>query len=588
MTEQDQVPGFELKRVIGRSAIATVYEAYQPTLNRKAFLKKLHPQFAKDPELRARFEREAQICARIKHTNLVDIFDYITTDEQVVLVLEFVEGRSLAELLKAKGPFPVNVAIAILIGILKGLAYAHAKGVIHRDLKPENILISDEGIVKISDWGLSLSHELSGLTLPGMTVGTPAYMSPEAASGGLVTVRSDLFSLGVTTYEMLTGKRIFQGANISETLKMVLSDHPRRLQELRDDIPSALDRLVSKLLEKSPGKRFASVGEVEERLRAVLEENPMKTDPSVILEFLEVPSATIEITPTRSERIRIRKRRSIVGASVGAVMILVAIGLFVLRTSRIHQEPEHASSMLPVDTSYSITGQAGQDTITQLSGIQPAGQQTPLSPPDKTRGTPIEPASEKPIESSRQVSTSTTAGNDTAHASPGKTPPDTMVVASDDTTTRLTYLEPASSGTCYLSISCDPWAEVYIDDRRIGMTPLSQDIELDAGTVRLGLKNPDFPPIVREVKVEPGQKQRVSVNLWDYVGVIRLNVRPWADIYIDGKYVDRTPVSKPILVPLGWHDVRLVNEFFKTWQDTLVFNRGDPPLDLNIALEQKE
>ena len=219
MTEHEQIPGFELKRVISRSAIATVYEAYQPSLNRKAFLKKLHPQFAKDAELRARFEREAQICAKIKHLNLVDIYEYISSEDQVVLVLEYVEGNSLAELLKSKGPFPVDVAVSILMGILEGLAYAHAKGVIHRDLKPENILISEEGIVKISDWGLSFSPELGVLTHQGMAVGTPAYMSPEAASGGQITFRSDLFSLGVTVYEMFTGKRIFQGCRpLSESL----------------------------------------------------------------------------------------------------------------------------------------------------------------------------------------------------------------------------------------------------------------------------------------------------------------------------------------------------------------------------------
>ena len=189
MTVQDQVPGFELKRMISRSAIATTFEGYQSTLSRKVFLKKLHPQFAKDPDIRARFKREAQICARIKHENLVDIYDYITSDDMITLVLEYVEGFSLAELLKTKGPFPVNVAISVLMEILHGLSYAHDKGVIHRDLKPENILISDEGIVKISDWGLSFTPELGVLTLQGMTMGTPAYMSPEAASRGPIASR---------------------------------------------------------------------------------------------------------------------------------------------------------------------------------------------------------------------------------------------------------------------------------------------------------------------------------------------------------------------------------------------------------------
>jgi serine/threonine protein kinase len=591
MTEHDQVPGFELKRVISRSAIATVYEAYQPSLNRKAFLKKLHPQFAKDPELRARFRREAQICAKIKHTNLVDIYDYITTDDQVVLVLEYVDGLSLAELIKLKGALPVNVAVSILIGILKGLSYAHAKGVIHRDLKPENILISDEGIVKISDWGLSFSSELSVLTMQGMTVGTPAYMSPEAASGGQITFKSDLFSLGVTFYEMLTGKRIFQGGSISETLKMVLSENPPRLQELREDVPSGIDRLVSKLLEKSPSRRFASVEEVQEKLQAVLQENPMDVDPSVILEFLEVPSTGIEITPSQSERIRIQKRRIGIGSSA-VVIALVIVGFFLLRPTHVHKE-NPSSNINPVSSSVADTTvmqeqRTQKDTIPELVMTTPEKEKTP---PESTE--PGGAASQIPVERSTQTVSKQTTSPTVVKSDTGKFQSQTPTgsesqVAPVDTSKELASLEPVSHGTGYLHVTCDPWANIFIDNRFIAQTPTSQDIELDAGSAQLALVNPDFPPVVKEVAIESGKTQNVSVNLWDYVGVIKLHVRPWADIYIDGKYVDRTPISKPIIVSLGTHTLRLVNDFFQTWDSTLIFKRGDAPVDLKLALNPKE
>jgi serine/threonine protein kinase len=347
---QDQVPGFELRRVISRSAIATVYEAYQPELNRKAFLKKLHPQFAKDPEIRARFKREAQICARIKHLNLVDIYDYIAQEDQVVLVLEYVEGHSLAELIKAKGPFPVNVTVAILLEILKGLAYAHNKGVIHRDLKPENILISDEGIVKISDWGLSFSPELGVLTHQGMAVGTPAYMSPEAASGGEISFRSDLFSRGVTVYEMLVGKRIFQGESISETLKKVLSDSPPKLLELRSDIPSGIERILTKMLEKSPSKRFATADEVSAKIQDTLEENPMDIGGNVILGFMDVPSSAIQIAPSATEKIRLRKQRTRM-ASVALIVLVIIAGWLILRPSPEQKKPKKYPAM---STAYTL------------------------------------------------------------------------------------------------------------------------------------------------------------------------------------------------------------------------------------------
>jgi serine/threonine-protein kinase len=568
MTIQEQVPGFELTRVISRSALATAYEAYQPSLHRKVFLKKLHPQFALDPEIQARFKREAQICAKIKHANLVDIHDYISSDDMAVLVLEYVEGKSLAELLKQKGPLPVNVAMSIWLGILLGLTYAHGKGVIHRDLKPENILISAEGDVKVSDWGLSFSPDLAILTHQGMAVGTPAYMSPEAASGGQITVRSDLFSLGVTAYEMFTGTRVFQGESISETLKKVLSDSPPRLSDSREDIPVGIDRIVAKLLEKSPNRRFANTEEVEKKLREVLAEHPMEIGRSVITQFLELPSSDIQVIPTDSERIRIRKKRTSVISAAGVIILLI-VGWIALKPPWGRPKSEVQQTVIPpASKSEGVQLNAPTDTSTAINkGIQPNTLTSPTEKPASNQMVAKQPPKEMPTSAS-QESTSK--------------PLPTPAVA--DTIVQLASKEPVSHGKGYLYISCTPWANVFINNRPYGQTPISHDIELESGAIELVLVNPDFPPVMKQVDIVADQRKQVSIDLWNYVGVINLQVKPWADIYIDGKFVNKTPLSKPVMVPLGTHVVKLVNPYFSVWEDTLSFKQGDKPVDLKITL----
>lgn len=579
MTEQDQIPGFELKRMISRSAIATTFEGYQSTLSRKVFLKKLHPQFAKDPDILARFKREAQICARIKHENLVDIYDYIASEDMIALVLEFVDGSSLADLLKTKGPFPVNVAISVLMGILKGLAYAHNKGVVHRDLKPENILISDEGIVKISDWGLSFSPELGVLTMQGMTMGTPAYMSPEAASGGQITFASDMFSLGVTVHEMFSGERLFQGANISEILRKVLSDSPVKLHDIREDVPPEIDRLVEKLLEKSPGRRFQNAEAVQQRLNEILKEHPMETGRQVIQQFVEGTTAATRIIPTSTEKIRFRKRRALIAGWILAVIIL-AIGLYVLRPS-IEKPSQDSNVVTSTDTLNLPIVAIDSSVTTEDTALTKRILDTTTQLASSDIPTSID---QKP----KQQSTQGEAIKDTIKALPVSPSPITTHDTTSDTVTELAHHEAIPRGTGYLFVTCDPWANIFINNRKIAQTPISQDIEVESGEIELALVNPDFPPIVRQIDIKPGMRERISISLWEYVGVINLNVRPWADIYVDGEYVDRTPLSKPLIVALGTHHLQLINPFFKTWNDTLIFEKGDDPLHLKVTLEPKD
>jgi hypothetical protein len=188
---------------------------------------------------------------------------------------------------------------------------------------------------------------------------------------------------------------------------------------------------------------------------------------------------------------------------------------------------------------------------------------------------------------SNEKPTQKTTTTDTIKAIPVSPPPITTSDTTSDTVTELAHHEPIPRGMGYLYITCDPWANIFINNRKVAQTPISLDIEVESGEIELALVNPDFPPVVRQIDIKPGIREKVSISLWDYVGVINLNVRPWADIYIDGEYIDRTPLSKPLIVTLGSHHLQLVNPYFQTWNDTLIFDKGDDPLQLKVNLEPK-
>jgi len=222
----EHISQYLIEQEIAQSSICSVYRATDEKLQRPVLIKKLHPQMAREEDIRNRFEREARVCAFLNHNNIVSIYDYHADPELSMLVLEFVMGQSLNALMRSCKRVEWKISLAILFGVLKGLAYAHSKGVVHRDIKPDNILLSSEGQVKITDFGLATLEDAPKLTRQGQIIGTPAYLPPEGVTGEPIDARSDLFSLGATIYEILTGKSAFHGENFSATINLILKHDP--------------------------------------------------------------------------------------------------------------------------------------------------------------------------------------------------------------------------------------------------------------------------------------------------------------------------------------------------------------------------
>ena len=311
---------YEINEPLGAGGMGEVYRASDTKLSREVAIKVLPAKVTADVERRQRFRQEALLAAAFNHPNIATVHDVGEQDDVTFIVMELVRGESLRSLVRGKS-MEIGRAVDIATGIAAGLARAHREGVLHRDLKPDNVVLTDEGVPKILDFGLGkligdadpqdgapLTEAPTAtvqtspyLTRAGQVIGTLAYMSPEQVHGRPVDARSDVFSFGVLLYEMLSGKRPFAGESHLDTATAILRDDPAPLDELRRDVPSGLQVILGRCLEKAPEKRFASGHELHDALLALKQQ-------------LEAPATGLG---------SLLRRPAIVGA---LVLLLVLIG----------------------------------------------------------------------------------------------------------------------------------------------------------------------------------------------------------------------------------------------------------------------
>ncbi|MBN1319781.1 MAG: serine/threonine protein kinase [Thermoleophilia bacterium] len=252
---------YRLGRVLGRGGMCIVYQAWDTRLQRNVAVKRLEPPLSEDPRTRARFDREGRALAQLSHPNLVTLIDRGSSEDEDYLVFEYVEGRSLKELIR-EGLLGIGEFGRIAGQVAEGLATAHAAGIIHRDVKPQNILIDRNGHAKVTDFGIATGPDWTRVTRAGSVIGSARYMSPEQIRSKPVDARSDIYSLGVVMYEMLTGNPPFDGTNMPEIARMHLSATPPPISDVRTNLPEGLEKVVMRCLEKLPEDRFSSMDEL--------------------------------------------------------------------------------------------------------------------------------------------------------------------------------------------------------------------------------------------------------------------------------------------------------------------------------------
>src|SRR6187200_217078 len=293
---------YRIVRKLGSGGMADVYLAEDEELGRRVAIKILNDRHATDESFVERFRREAKNAAGLSHPNIVSIYDRGEAEGTYYIAMEYLDGRSLKELVVARGPLPIQDAIAATRQVLGALRFAHRKGVVHRDIKPHNVMADADGRLKVTDFGIARAG-VSQMTVAGSIIGTAQYLSPEQARGAAVDQRSDLYSVGILLYEMLTGTVPFTGDSPVEIAMKHLSDTPPPPSLERPDIPPDLDMIVLRALAKNPDDRFQTAEEMVAELDGFAQGAGVTAETAdaatAVLSGTELSTAPTAIVPPR-------------------------------------------------------------------------------------------------------------------------------------------------------------------------------------------------------------------------------------------------------------------------------------------------
>ncbi len=353
---------YELESLVEHGGMSSVYRGYDRMLERNVALKVLHPQFRDDSEYVERFRREARAVAQLSHPHIVTVIDRGVSDGHQYIVFEFVAGENLKQAIERTGPLPERRVVELGIQVADALAFAHAHGIVHRDVKPQNILIDGSGEAKVTDFGIARTLDVErGVTQTGTVLGTSNYLSPEQAEGSPVTPASDVYSLGVVLYELLTGDVPFRGDNLVVVAMKHVTEEAPDVAELRPDVSPRLAQAVRHALEKRPELRFPSMDAFATELRRCLDGiGDFDAERTIVRAAAAVRPAPV------------RRRRSRGGR---APLLLAVVGLAVVAAV--------VATLLLVDGPGIIhrhhTGGAASSSSVQLSGV---GNYDPDGSPD--------------------------------------------------------------------------------------------------------------------------------------------------------------------------------------------------------------
>lgn len=494
----------KIEQKISESSTTTVYRAFDDALHRPVLLKVLHKHLSNDDEVRARFVREARACAALRSEHIVQVYDLTEMDQSPAIVMEFVEGSSLKDRIASGEGKGFDAARKTALHVLRALAIAHEKKIIHRDIKPGNILVSADGTMKVTDFGLASFALSPTVTMEGMVLGTPAYMAPEQVRGDDVDERTDLFALGATLVEVLSGERIFEGSTYTECMKKVLAFKEPDLEQYTSFSSHEFILFLKKLMHPKKEERFVSA---KEALSALGEKKS-----SVFVRQDAIPQS---------------KRRMFIPAIGGALIVILFILFGWMKLSELPVKQN-----LPPD----IIEPAPYDTLFNAEQSHSAGIQSPSLQTFDVRDTAAKVTDVRDIakDSGKMFITSApwakvyidnhligetpiakpfvlAAGQHTVMFTNPLFEPimKTIVVESNK---ELTVTGNFFENVGYIVCTAVPWADVYIDEQKKDTTPLEKPIMITAGKHSVRFKNPAFIDIVKEITVVPKETLQIAIS----------------------------------------------------------------------------
>jgi serine/threonine-protein kinase len=307
---------YELEELVGTGGMSSVFRAHDRLLDRKVALKILHQQYSGDGEYVERFRREARSVATLSHPNIVTVIDRGEHGDRQFIVFEYIDGGNLKRLIERRGPAPVATALELAIQIARGLSFAHQQGLVHRDVKPQNVLLNGDGQAKVTDFGIARSLDVKhGMTQTGTVLGTSDYIAPEQAQGQRVDEHTDVYSLGVVLYELLTTEVPFPGENFVAVAMRHINEPPPPIRDKRPDVPPRVEAAVQRAMAKDPADRFNTMTDFCRELEACLG---------------ELSSAGTQVAPAvRTSHHRARRRGGLAWPLVVTLAALIVIGAVV-------------------------------------------------------------------------------------------------------------------------------------------------------------------------------------------------------------------------------------------------------------------
>ena len=346
---------FELTELIGKGGMSSVYKAHDRLLDRVVAIKILHPHFTEDEEYVERFRREARSVAQLSHPGIVTVIDRGEDAGRQFIVFECVEGENLKQLLERTGALPVRDALELALQMARALSFAHGRGLVHRDVKPQNVLLNADGQAKMTDFGIAREIDVQGVTITGTVLGTSEYIAPEQARGQQVDAQTDVYSLGVVLYELLTGEVPYQGDNfVTVALRHVNEPVPNVL-DLRPDVPPRVAFAAERAMAKSPSDRFGSMQELVGELEACLADLDPRSEEATMIARGAVPAPQQRRSPQK------RGRRLGILWPVLAVLAVLAIAALAAYVTLALRDDDDGSPQAATGQPIALTGIGAYD-----------------------------------------------------------------------------------------------------------------------------------------------------------------------------------------------------------------------------------
>jgi len=579
---------YQILNTIATGGTAVLYKAIQTSLDRPVVIKRLHSHLTSDPNFTRRFEIEAKAAASLDHENIVRIIDFGSSNNNYFIVMEYIDGISLKKLIQQKGRLGEELTLLIAHEICMGLDHAHQRGIIHRDIKPANIMITRDGHVKITDFGLAKLHEnQTQQTVASTLLGTPLYMSPEQAIGDTIDNRSDLFSLGTICYEMITGTQPFKGENYASVIQNIINGHVPSPSKICKEISSRAEFIIMKALSKEPSKRYRTAMEMAREIESYLGQEKIISVKDRLRRIMNGEDAVEDETPLAAPQGKSKVARSI---SAFTTVSLAAAIVFTLLfyPERVEKVKSRISAVMKPDPQaasghYSAAMQDNPfSRISSTGNISAEVEMRPLPPELQNDSIVGAPGSVNGDTAATDSLPGQTGGNEELVQSAANPVSTDATGSEEDKKTKEESSRPVPANGL-IEIRVDPPADIIIDGRTRTFSSSLGPLELPRGAHEVVCRRDGYKEYRETVHIKKGELSRRNIILQRITGRLQFKTINGARVFIDGEFKGTTPLSSPLVVPAGKHEVELKKPGYQTWS-SIVYIPENEELTLPISL----